>query len=1578
MASVMSRSQSQSTSGTIQKDIINSLKGGIDLIFPIYEEMVKQTHISNIFHYLALLINAIQFIVQCIWPYTLFEFENNSSLSNIFAKFVEIVFFFDPENKYKFPEIQLIVTVCAFVLTIAIAGVELGHYRTTLGFNKPLLYTYRVMLEFIVPIFLLPSVTICSNFLAGALLKEYDMIYIVFAVLMLIPSIGFFALIRIHYSLISVSPYLQHSPLTAIVYSTPLGIWTIAFIMQFLQIFLDVFPKWASSILCLIHGALFGYYLVNLNYLPFLKNSTNVIYAALIVGAIGGDLFSFIQSFYQIFVGLQFFVIIVCVIVAAIVYHYLFKSIKKKAEKDLKKDPENTGENTYRNKFQVFDDLYLDYNPKRFIFYLQIAIGCESDAIIPDGTLFMYALEKYQDYEVFKTMLIFCSFVPGFNKAMSLIFKHIFAKKNMSYSDRFLIFAVMRIKILRQSSVSSQFSDSIISVRQETKKCRDLIKGFMLNTPDYVSFFNSFYSTIQSANNHWIEFTSHFPNSSKAYDEYAEFLVDVMTDFKSATIQKHKTALIDDGHRLHKDWAYRSFIHWWPSYLKKGITDMHGNFVEKKRKRVGSQHGTSHSHTSTTSLTSVDQLLEIAPEEEEMYAKSLFGQHKLRLAYQRALEGRVSMYSSKYKICALVVTIISIFALVTVDLIYGDYFSSRASSITEVKRINYARFYMSTVRFISYLYYSEKNGKFVMGEDFKRIVASDPNGKHYIDFTGRLMDQALSYVTTGNDDFNQFIDMLVQNAIDGNDIYTSASIFLKQQINVSFCHQASKSDPAEPIESKSLTSLKALYSYESVETQHLFVDECSTWPTSLTFCGIVNNIKSLSGAFDQYVNKQVENEKQITEDSRNFIMMFEIILPLALAVVCILCLTIPLGLYYSDLKQLLKVFLDIPTKMREEISEAIKKDENEENASSSTIPSTSIFVQLFAIAIILTLISPVILFLCYWYAQTINSNFESLTDWMNIGGSRAPVLSEAIEHISLAILRKDNPNMLSVDQDTEVSLASQYISELVTFHSATTDGSGSVEPCNGFDDVLDELHFSTSCEADSSVIDQHERYRCASLSQDVAFVKTFMDDVIAKFDSIDRCDDLLMLEIYHIANTHMYNKLFDVSERLDTLGGIYENKFKQFCNIFMWVGICLQVICCIVYIAIGIKFDHMYETGLVLMRRISPTLLIQNREIMDLIMNKHKKGNTESMTFSQNIIFSSTDGVLFLNKNGIIEMVNNSINDILGYVPDQILGQNVALIFPESSAAKVSQQLVLMKNNEAKDIFDDHLECVSDNTSILQCHVTILGLTNQGQSEISTFVMFIRDESILLKKQEAAEKAKKQSEDLLFEILPRDIVFKLNQGENDITFAVPNATIMFIDIVRFSDYAANLTPQQIMGNLSLIFDSFDKHLTDYKLITKIKLIGDVYMCASGLFMPKDSNPQDHAEQMLHFALDCLQDIENTNVQLESMLAVRIGVNTGGPVIGGVLGTDKPVFDIIGDPINVASRLQSTDIPGKVQIPQSTFDLVHNLDFIIEKRGEVFLKGKGNVTTYLVSPVNIFNMTTNTITSSMVLNTTSTK
>jgi class 3 adenylate cyclase len=302
-----------------------------------------------------------------------------------------------------------------------------------------------------------------------------------------------------------------------------------------------------------------------------------------------------------------------------------------------------------------------------------------------------------------------------------------------------------------------------------------------------------------------------------------------------------------------------------------------------------------------------------------------------------------------------------------------------------------------------------------------------------------------------------------------------------------------------------------------------------------------------------------------------------------------------------------------------------------------------------------------------------------------------------------------------------------------------------------------------------------------------------------------------------------------------------------------------------------------------------------------------------------------------------------------------MLGQSLKLLVnPDHEGnGTLFSTMHLMKTGQAGLVYESAMVGTKDDGTQVPLKMTLLGFAPNGRTAES-FAVMCKDQTNEDTQKTAVEQAKRQSETLLMQILPKDIIVRLNRGDKNISFTVPSSTIFFMDIEKFSSYSANLTPSELMKNLGDVFTAYDKLLPKYPLVIKIKLIGDDYMAAAGLFNP-EVEPQVHANQAVQFALECLDAIEFLNDQLNASLEVRVGVNTGGPLIAGVLGTDKPLFDIIGDAINVAARLQSTDVPGHVQISQDTYDKIVGGPYDIDQRGEIELKGKGKRMTYLVHP-----------------------
>nr|WP_255733566.1 adenylate/guanylate cyclase domain-containing protein [Ruegeria sp. Ofav3-42] len=212
---------------------------------------------------------------------------------------------------------------------------------------------------------------------------------------------------------------------------------------------------------------------------------------------------------------------------------------------------------------------------------------------------------------------------------------------------------------------------------------------------------------------------------------------------------------------------------------------------------------------------------------------------------------------------------------------------------------------------------------------------------------------------------------------------------------------------------------------------------------------------------------------------------------------------------------------------------------------------------------------------------------------------------------------------------------------------------------------------------------------------------------------------------------------------------------------------------------------------------------------------------------------------------------------------------------------------------------------------------------------------------------EMMEAEKQKYKDLLLSILPQQIVARLNDGEATIADRHNDVTVLFSDIVGFTEMSARLAPAQVVSYLNRIFSEFDKMATELG-VEKIKTIGDAYMVAAGV----PDGRADHAEVIVEMALRMLDQVEALNLERDHPMHIRVGVHTG-PVVAGIIGSHRFLYDVWGDTVNVASRLESTGAPGRVQVSEATARQVEHR-FDISEPVETRIKGKGQVRTYYVT------------------------
>jgi adenylate cyclase len=266
-------------------------------------------------------------------------------------------------------------------------------------------------------------------------------------------------------------------------------------------------------------------------------------------------------------------------------------------------------------------------------------------------------------------------------------------------------------------------------------------------------------------------------------------------------------------------------------------------------------------------------------------------------------------------------------------------------------------------------------------------------------------------------------------------------------------------------------------------------------------------------------------------------------------------------------------------------------------------------------------------------------------------------------------------------------------------------------------------------------------------------------------------------------------------------------------------------------------------------------------------------------------------------------------------------------------------------------ILDPHLVShASDIPNAIRTTFFALNVLGVGSSTYFVLQYFVRERDRVMaaldREHRLLQIEQGKSERLLLNVLPRTIAERLKETEGVIAERFTDVTVLFADVVGFTPLAGTMEPEAVVELLNALFVGFDD-LAQRHGLEKIKTIGDAYMVAGGLPIPRD----DHAEAVAGMALEMRDAVDVIASRTGHALAVRIGIDTG-PVVAGVIGHAKFSYDLWGDTLNTASRMESHGVPGSIQVTDRTHERLKDA-YRFEERGTIDVKGKGQMRTYLL-------------------------
>jgi PAS domain S-box-containing protein len=362
----------------------------------------------------------------------------------------------------------------------------------------------------------------------------------------------------------------------------------------------------------------------------------------------------------------------------------------------------------------------------------------------------------------------------------------------------------------------------------------------------------------------------------------------------------------------------------------------------------------------------------------------------------------------------------------------------------------------------------------------------------------------------------------------------------------------------------------------------------------------------------------------------------------------------------------------------------------------------------------------------------------------------------------------------------------------------------------------------------------------------------------------------------------------------------------------------------------------------------------------------------ESEIKYRELVENANSIILKLDRVGNITFFNEFAQKFFGYAEEEILGKNaLGTIIPhtDSIGNDLSVKLKdILRNPEQytrnenenirrsgdrvwvswanKPLFDaagkfaGMLTIGTDITDRKQAEMALYKLNEELEFRVKERTNALNDTLNALRVQQ------EQSERLLLNILPEEIANRLKRGDSTIADTFADVTVLFADIVGFTQLSSRVSPTELVALLNDIFSTFD-NLAERHGLEKIKTIGDAYMVVGGLPIAC----LDHAEKIAEMALDMQEAIAEFSKIHNQHFSIRIGINTG-PVVAGVIGIKKFIYDLWGDTVNTASRMESHSKPGCIQVTSTTY---HRLQekYIFESRGAIEIKGKGLMNTYLL-------------------------
>jgi len=350
-----------------------------------------------------------------------------------------------------------------------------------------------------------------------------------------------------------------------------------------------------------------------------------------------------------------------------------------------------------------------------------------------------------------------------------------------------------------------------------------------------------------------------------------------------------------------------------------------------------------------------------------------------------------------------------------------------------------------------------------------------------------------------------------------------------------------------------------------------------------------------------------------------------------------------------------------------------------------------------------------------------------------------------------------------------------------------------------------------------------------------------------------------------------------------------------------------------------------------------------------VFLQKLNQDTSTAMLLKDKLLQLSTLPILGASETGIMEIFNEASEQTFGWTAEEAIGTNVKFLMPEKLAKYHDQFITKYLLTGRGRVIDKMRQenAIKKDGTVFPVELK-MSYVDVGKGK-PLFVGYARDRSSFITKNEQTQRAA-----LADKIFPASIAARVCSGEEVICDYHDHASLLFCDIVGYTALSNKISAHRMVKLLDDIFSGFDTTILDTLNVEKLKTMGDCYMIGSGF----PGEFKEHASELVNSAfkmMEVLEEVNQKNPDLPNKLMLRFGISSG-PVVCGIVGKRKPLYDTWGATVNIASRMESTGVPGELQISKETYDSLTNPEHkaLFHLREGVFVKGAGTINTFITN------------------------